>query len=94
MRLGWRPKGDVFVAPIPLYYEFGDAPDNGEGKGCVLLYLGPRFSNSIKVHQAFAARTLDNGKQSYQYKFPSNILTVKGKKVEDPRGFLGMNPKV
>ncbi len=34
MRLGWRPKGDnVFVAPIPLYYEFGDAPDNGEGKG-------------------------------------------------------------
>ena len=82
------------MAPIPLYYEFGDAPDNGEGKGCGLLYLGPRFSNSIKVHQAFAARTLENGKQSYQYKFPSNILTVKGKKVEDPRGFLGMNPKV
>ena len=59
MRLGWRPKGDnIFVAPIPLYYEFGDLPESGEGKGSTLVYLGPRFSNSIKVHQSFACKTL------------------------------------
>jgi len=90
MRLGWRPKnGDIFVAPIPLYYEFGDTPESGDGK---LIYLGPRFSNSIKVHQAFACKTLESEKQSYSYKFPANILTLKGKKVEDPRSFVGMNP--
>jgi len=51
MRLGWRPKGDnVFVAPIPLYYEFGDVPENKDDKKNTLIYLGPRFSNSIKVH--------------------------------------------
>lgn len=63
MRLGWRPKGDnVFVAPIPLYYEFGDVADNGEGVGHTLIYLGPRYSNSIKVHHAFACKTLESGK--------------------------------
>ena len=91
MRLGWRPKGDTFVAPIPLYYEFGDTTDYVEGK---MIYLGPRYNNSIKVHQAFACRTIENDKKSYSYKFPANILTLKGKKTENPRSFLGMNPRV
>lgn len=63
MRLGWRPKGDnVFVAPIPLYYDFGDVShENGEGDGCALIYLGPRYNNSIKVHHAFASKSLEDG---------------------------------
>jgi len=31
---------------------------------------------------------------SYSYKFPANNLAVKGKKIEDPRNFVGMNPKL
>jgi len=91
IKMGWRPKGDnVFVAPIPLYYDFGDSSTSGESKKQP-IYLGPRFSNAIKVHQEFACITLENGQPSYTYKFPANILTVKGKKQPVPRPFVGMN---
>lgn len=61
IKMGWRPKGDnIFVAPIPLYYDFGDAQISKESKKAP-LYLGPRFSNSIKVHEEFACQNLENG---------------------------------
>ena len=51
IRLGWRPKeAQILVAPIPLYYNFGDAPECGTEGQQKLIYLGPRFSNSLKAH--------------------------------------------
>ena len=61
IKMGWRPKGDnISVAPIPLYFDFGDALISAESKKPP-IYLGPRFSNAMKVHEEFACQKLENG---------------------------------
>ena len=80
IKLGWKPKTNVvYVAPIPLFYDFGQSED--ENQRHQLVYLGSRPKNSIAIHTNFAMKKQETTDQlSYTYKFPVNLLTVKGKK--------------
>jgi hypothetical protein len=63
MIFGWRPENVVISgAPIPLLYNYEpiEVPCHPHtGKEMVPIYLGPRPSNSLEVHRAFANKALN-----------------------------------
>jgi hypothetical protein len=62
MRFGWKPKETIIGAPIPLYYDYEtfDVPVNPATKEEYFVnYMGPRISNTLEMHKAFANQKPD-----------------------------------
>jgi hypothetical protein len=56
MKMGWKPKGPISGAPIPLFYEFDQYTHMNPDPTSVLLYLGPRLKNSSILHKQYARK--------------------------------------
>jgi hypothetical protein len=59
MMFGWKPDIQSLGAPIPLTYD--DSQDEilkqpGSYREYPVCYYGPRYANSIVMHQAYANR--------------------------------------
>ena len=61
IKMGWKPKMIMNGAPIPLNYEYNQFDYMEENQNLLLIYLGPRISNSSKVHQLYANQQLFDG---------------------------------
>ena len=57
MQFGWRPQADKEIPPIPLV--FGLVYYNLEQFNYPkVLYVGPRFTNSYKMHEQYANKLM------------------------------------
>ena len=57
MKFGWKPEADKEIPPIPLCFGLL-RHDLTQFKYQKVLYLGPRYSNSYKMHEKFANKQL------------------------------------
>lgn len=78
MWFGWKPEADKEIPPIPLCFGL-ISYDLDQFNYRRIAYIGPRYSNSYKLHEQFANKTYpfqvtkDNSIgnfQSYSFQFP------------------------
>lgn len=98
MRFGWRPANPYSGAPIPLYYDFANYDEDidyfSKDPVKVPIFLGPRIPNSLQMHRLWSRQEFGVLSDAYPFKFPPRPAPIKSKRVEEPRPFLGMNPRL